>query len=292
MGGPKPTDALGAAFIWWSALLDRAQYTTALHSLTWHPPAWGDYEEAFERLSNAGMMQFVERCPDGDDIAYVKFLPNPGDHPIRAFGDALLPNVHVLTMRLCSDGWGRAWGLSENYFPSAEEVRTLRTMTGQARDARLESHIREFLSALNERLERDQFVKQRMADVARPAPRDVEDFRRYISEFRAVLVEAIGDKYERIATHGPAILELTDEPEITERVPKMLGLAAQEGRDAIKKIESLDEITQRTDGVTGLKTLITFAVAQARIPRLNRQLNELTVELTIYCLRRFPPAEQ
>jgi hypothetical protein len=122
-GEPKPTDPLGAAFMWWTALLDRAQYTTALDNLTWHPPAWGDYEWAFERLSNVGMMQFVEPCPDADDIKYVKFMPNAVDHPVRSFGEALLTNLHILTMRLSPDGWWRAWGLSENYFPSAEEVR-------------------------------------------------------------------------------------------------------------------------------------------------------------------------
>lgn len=117
----EPTDPLGAAFMWWTALLDRAQYSTALYNLTWHPPSWGDYEPAFQRLSNAGMMQFVERCPDADHIAYIKFLPN-ADHPMRAFGEAQLTNVHILTMVLCPDGWWRAWGLSDNYFPSAEDV--------------------------------------------------------------------------------------------------------------------------------------------------------------------------
>lgn len=108
--------------MWWTALLDRSQYSTALNNLTWHPPSWGDYEWAFERLSNAGMMQFEEHCPDADDVVYVKFLPK-ADHSMRAFGEAPLTNVHVLTMVLCSDGWWRAWGLSDNYFPSADEVR-------------------------------------------------------------------------------------------------------------------------------------------------------------------------
>jgi predicted nucleic acid-binding protein len=121
-GQPDPTDPLGAAFMWWSALLDRAQYFTALQNLTWHPPSWGDYEWASERLSGASMMQFVERCPDDDYIAYVKFPPGVG-HPARVFAEAPLTNVHVLTMVRCSDGWWRAWGLHENRFPSAEEVR-------------------------------------------------------------------------------------------------------------------------------------------------------------------------
>jgi len=90
--------------------------------MTWHPPAWGDFGWALQRLSEAGMMQFVERCPDDDEIAYVKFMPNV-DHPMRAFGQAPLEHAYVLTMVRCPDGWWRSWGLSENYFPTSAEVR-------------------------------------------------------------------------------------------------------------------------------------------------------------------------
>lgn len=121
-GQPVPTDPLGAAFLWWKALLDRAQYLTALHNLTWHPPAWGDYQWAFDRLSNAAIMQFVKRCPGDDEISYVKFMPGV-DHPMVAFGEAPLGHVYILTMIRCEDGWWRAWGLSENYFPKREEIR-------------------------------------------------------------------------------------------------------------------------------------------------------------------------
>lgn len=121
-GEPEPTNPLGAAFLWWSALCNKAELLTALQNLTWHPPAWGDYEWAVERLTEAGIMQFVERCPDADDIMYVKFLPN-ADHSMRAFGEAPLKHVHILTMVLCPDGWWRAWGLSENYFPRSTEVK-------------------------------------------------------------------------------------------------------------------------------------------------------------------------
>jgi hypothetical protein len=158
-------------------------------------------------------------------------------------------------------------------------------------DARLERHVREFLRALNERYERDRFVDHRMAQVTRPIPLDTDDIRRYLSEFKTVLVDAIGDKYSRIATHGPAVLQLTDEPEITGRVSRMLALAEQEGRDAVKKIESLDDVTQHTDRMTGLRTLATFVGAQGRSLPRNRELDELTVELSAYCLTRFPPPD-
>lgn len=122
-GQPDPTTPLGAASLWWTALRHADEAPEVLETLTWHPPAWGDYEWARQRLSGAGIMQFVERCPDADDIAYVKFLPNT-DHPMRAFDEAPLENVQILTVVFCSDGWWRAWGLSDGHFPRSEEVHT------------------------------------------------------------------------------------------------------------------------------------------------------------------------
>lgn len=68
------------------------------------------------------MMQFVERCPDDDAIAYVKFMPNV-DHTMRAFGEALLEHVQILTMVRCPDLLWRAWGLAEDHFPTSAEVK-------------------------------------------------------------------------------------------------------------------------------------------------------------------------
>lgn len=119
---PDATDPLGAAYLWWAALQDKSELNDVLHALTYHPPAWGDYKWAEEWLSGSGLMQFVERCPDDDSIAYVKFMANV-DHTVRAFGEIPLDDVHVLTMVLCPDSWWRAWGLSHNYFPSAAQVR-------------------------------------------------------------------------------------------------------------------------------------------------------------------------
>jgi predicted nucleic acid-binding protein len=121
---PWPTSPLGAATLWWLALLNKeaAGYREALRNLTYYPPVWGDFEGALDWLSGAGMMQFIERCPDDDDITYVKFMPDVA-HPMRAFGDVPLKHAYILTMVLCPDGSWRAWGLSENHFPSVAEVR-------------------------------------------------------------------------------------------------------------------------------------------------------------------------
>lgn len=127
-GDPVPTNPLGAATLWWTALLGKeiAEFDEALRNLTWHPPAWGDFGWALQWLSEAGMMQFVERCPDDGEIAYVKFMPNV-EHPMRAFDEVPLEHAYVLTMVRCPDGWWRAWGLSENYFPTSAEVRRVAT---------------------------------------------------------------------------------------------------------------------------------------------------------------------
>ncbi len=68
------------------------------------------------------MMQTVETCPDAPDtIAHAKFMPDTG-HAMRAFGEAILPHVKILTVVRFTDGWWRVWGLSDDYRPSAAEV--------------------------------------------------------------------------------------------------------------------------------------------------------------------------
>ena len=122
-GEPDAFSPLGAAYIWWSALLDKLNFLHELHVLTSYPPAWGDFEWALARLQDTGLMQFVERCLDDDHIAYVKFMPNVTG-AMRAFDEAPLEKLQILTMvRTHPDGFWQAWGLSEDYYPSAAEVR-------------------------------------------------------------------------------------------------------------------------------------------------------------------------
>jgi predicted nucleic acid-binding protein len=123
-GPPAPTDPLGAAYIWWSALLDRAQYFPLLCSVTLNPVPWCDFQAAFDLLSNAAIAQFTDPCPGDEGIVFVKFLPNVGGAAMRSFGYAPLARACILTMVRCSDGWWRVWGLRENYFPTSEEVRS------------------------------------------------------------------------------------------------------------------------------------------------------------------------
>lgn len=121
-GPPTPADARGAAFLWWVALTDRAEYSDMLRHLTWNPPAWGDFDWADQLLSGHGLMQIIEKCPGDEEIVYAKFMPNV-THAMRGFAEAPVNDVKILTLVRCEDGLWRAWGLSESYFPQASEVR-------------------------------------------------------------------------------------------------------------------------------------------------------------------------
>lgn len=123
-GQPTPREPLGAAFIWWGALDGRGESLDVLNVLSFDPPSWGDYSQAEETLRGHGIMQFVERCPGDDDIAYVKFMPN-AEHAAVAFASTPIYDAKVLTLVRGPDGIWRAWGLGMSRFPSAAEVRGL-----------------------------------------------------------------------------------------------------------------------------------------------------------------------
>ncbi|MEE3849218.1 PIN domain-containing protein [Gordonia sp. LSe1-13] len=120
-GDPSPLTPLGAAWMWWFSLLHIDEYDTALRNLTYNPDVW-DFHEVAADLDDWSMMQFVDRCPDApDEIAYVKFMPSTGSS-LRAFGEAAVPEVKVLTV-VCADSQWYVWGISDNYYPSVEQVK-------------------------------------------------------------------------------------------------------------------------------------------------------------------------
>lgn len=124
-GDASPATPRGAAYLWWAALLhrDEAGEAEILRDLSCRPADWGDYDGAANTLEGWAMMQFVEPCADApEDIAYAKFMPDPG-HSVRSFGDAPLPDVQILTVVRGPDGWWRVWGLSDDHHrPSAAQV--------------------------------------------------------------------------------------------------------------------------------------------------------------------------
>jgi len=160
-------------------------------------------------------------------------------------------------------------------------------MTDDTRDADLENHIKEFLRAIDERP--DQLIQKHIAGIKNPDPHDMEGFRRYVNDLKRTYGEGLQDMYRRIASHGLAICELTDETEITEPVEKIMALAAVEGEDVPKLLAGFEDAASEPSLVSVMKLLQTISHACAREVPIQAQRDELTLEFTTYCLTRFPP---
>jgi hypothetical protein len=160
-------------------------------------------------------------------------------------------------------------------------------MTDDTRDADLENHIKEFLRAIDERP--DQLIQKHIAGIKNPDPHDMDDFRRYVNDLKRTYGEGLQDMYRRIASHGLAICELTDETEITEPVEKIMALAAVEGEDVPKLLAGFEDAASEPSLVSVMKLLQTISHACAREVPIQAQRDELTLEFTTYCLTRFPP---
>ena len=108
--------------MWWSALLNLDKYGVAIEDRSYHPADWGDYTSGAAELDGWSMMQNVLYCEDAPaQIVYVKFMPDTG-WSMRAFDEAPLEVAQILTLVNCPDRWWRVWGISKNYFPSANRV--------------------------------------------------------------------------------------------------------------------------------------------------------------------------
>lgn len=120
-GAPSVFTPLGTAYLWWRALQNLEEFENAARNLSYNAADW-NYQETAADLQGWAMMQFVDRCRDApDDIAYVKFMPDTG-RSMRAFAQMRLSQAKILTLVSCPDGRWLVWGISENYFPSANRV--------------------------------------------------------------------------------------------------------------------------------------------------------------------------
>jgi hypothetical protein len=162
-------------------------------------------------------------------------------------------------------------------------------MTGDTDDADLEAHIQGFLTAVGERP--DELIPTRLAEIDQPNPRDAEDFRRYVGDLKRAYGLGLLDMYRRIESHGRAICALTAEAEITERVQQIMTLVAQDGEDVPKILASFDNAATQLDSLTILRLFTTIQGASvAGLPR-QAQRDALILDLTTYCLARFPPPD-
>ncbi len=162
-------------------------------------------------------------------------------------------------------------------------------MADGVNDAELETHINGFLKALGERPE--ELIPQHVAEIEQPNPQDTEDLRRYVNDLKRVYGQGLLDMYRRIESHGRAICGLTDEAEITERVQKIMALVALDGADVPKILASFEEAANQLNPLTIVRLFTTIQGASAgELPR-QAQRDALILDLTTYCLTRFPPSE-
>jgi len=120
-GEATPETPIGAAFLWWSALLNLDEFRTALERLSYNPADW-DYPTTQAHLSGWALASgLIERDEPHPQIAAAKFIRDTG-WSMQAFDDAPLDEVVVLTVVLCPDGWWRVWGMSKNHVPSNNRV--------------------------------------------------------------------------------------------------------------------------------------------------------------------------
>jgi len=156
-------------------------------------------------------------------------------------------------------------------------------------DADLETHIREFLKALDQRP--DELIQQHMTQIQNPDPGNMEDLRRYVRDLKRVYGQGLEDMYGRIAAHGRDICTLTDDTEITGRVEKMMALVAKDAKDVPRVLASFDDAANEMNLAAIMRLLQTVLGAGAREMPRQLQLDELMVDFTTYCLMRFPPAD-
>jgi hypothetical protein len=156
-------------------------------------------------------------------------------------------------------------------------------------DADLETHINAFLMALGERPE--ELIPKHLAQIEQPNPQDAQDFRRYVNDLKMVYGQGLLDMYGRIESHGTAICELTDEAEITERVQKIMALVALDGEDVPRILASFQDAANQLNPLAIMRLFMTIQGASAGgVPR-QAQRDALILDLTAYCLTRFPPSK-
>lgn len=121
--GPDLATPLGAAYLWWTALLDIENCRTALENLTYEPSAWGDYVWARDSLDGWSMAQHTHPHPEAPDyVAMVKLVPNIAASG-QAFEDIPLSDVQFLILVHTGNIW-LVWGLSTQRVPSLAEMTT------------------------------------------------------------------------------------------------------------------------------------------------------------------------
>jgi hypothetical protein len=162
-------------------------------------------------------------------------------------------------------------------------------MAGDTDETDLEAHITGFLTALGQRPE--ELMPTRLAEIEQPNSQDSDDVRRYVEDLKRAYGQGLLDMYRRIESHGRAICALTAEAEITERIQQIMTLVAQDGEDVPEILASFDDAATRLTPPAIVRLFATIQRASVGgLPR-QAQRDALILDLTTYCLARFPPPD-
>ncbi|UCZ89107.1 PIN domain-containing protein [Gordonia sp. WA4-43] len=116
-GGPTPYTPFGAAVLWKNAIDNHGEFPVAVARLCTPDLGLADRaSEASEHLTGYGMASWVHDSRGRQDVAYIKFIPDPGVTG-RVFAPTLLTDVHVLELHRGQDGWWRAHALHLDTMP-------------------------------------------------------------------------------------------------------------------------------------------------------------------------------
>lgn len=106
---PDLEDPLSVAVNWWRALLDKDEFLDILETLTFHPPAWDDYEWAAALLNNKSIASKVYYAVDEpQNLAFVRFIPEVA-HSSQVFAAYAVNDGAYLTLVRLPDGTWRVW---------------------------------------------------------------------------------------------------------------------------------------------------------------------------------------
>ena len=102
-----PTNPAQVAADWWAGLLGDLDLA---RDLTYHPPAWGDYQWAINLLAGRSLASKVIYAVDAvDQIAFMRFVPEVAAAS-QVFEAYLTPMTFLTLIRIENGAW-RVWGL-------------------------------------------------------------------------------------------------------------------------------------------------------------------------------------
>lgn len=117
---PDLSNPLHVAFAWSDALHERDRYLQALHTLTWSPRAFGDYEWAEHELDGRAFASKVYTAVDDptNTVAFVRVIPEVAQTAIT-FGSFTVIGARFMIMKRRDDGTWCVWGIGNRMIPTA-----------------------------------------------------------------------------------------------------------------------------------------------------------------------------